>query len=72
MVAILQGLEGLVVDLRGGDNPQHELRLPLAVVRVDEVHHLRREQGLAAAGRNLEAEGRQRLAQSVPARLVDA
>ena len=43
MVAILQGLEGLAVDLRGGDDPQHEPRLPLAVVGVDEVHHFRRE-----------------------------
>ena len=72
VVAVLQGLQRLVVDLRGGDDPQHEPRLPLPVVGVDEVHHLRREQGLAAAGRNLEAEGRQRLAQSVPARVVDA
>ena len=72
MVAILQGLEGLVVDLRGGDDPQHKSRSPPAVVRVDEAHHLGREQSLATAGGNLEAEGRKRLAQPVPARMVDA
>ena len=72
VVAVLQRLEGLAVYLRGRHDPQHQPGLPAQVAGVDAVDHLRRQQRLAAAGRHLQAERRQRLAQAVAARQVRA
>ena len=71
MIAILQRRERLVVNLRRRYNPQHQPAIALAEARVHQVDRLRREQCLPAAGRNLQAERRQR-AQPVAAWIVDA
>ena len=62
MVAVLEGREGLAVDLRGWHDPQHEPGLPIEELAVDQIDNARRQQRLAAAGGNLQAERRQRLA----------
>ena len=72
MVAVLQRRAGLCVDLRGRYDPQHEPGPLSPVMRVDQIDDLGCQQGLAAAGRNFQAEGRQRLAEAVRARQIDA
>ena len=72
MIPILQRPERLIVNLRSRHDPQHEPAIALAEVRVDQVHRLRRQQGLAAARGNLQAKRRQRLAQTISTRKVAA
>ena len=57
MVAILQGIEGLVVDLRCRHDPQHESRLSFPVARVDEVDHF---QGAEIASSEISGTGARR------------
>ena len=61
MVAVLQGRQRLPVDLGGGHDPQNQPGLPVEQLAVDEIDHACRQQRLAAAGGNLEAERGQRL-----------
>ena len=70
VVAVLEGVERLVVDLRRGHDPQHQAAATLPEVRVHEIDHAGREQRLAASGRDLEAERGKMLAEPVPAGLV--
>ena len=68
MVEVPERPERLVVNLGRRNNPQHESGLLLPEVEVDEVDHLRREEGFSAAGRDLETERRQGSAEAVLAR----
>ena len=70
MVAVLQCRAGLRVDLRGRHGPQHEPGPLPPVMGVDQIDDLGCQQGLAAAGRNFQAEGRQRFAEAVRARQI--
>ena len=60
MGAVLERGEGLAVDLRGRHHPQHQPGLPVAERVVHQVDHAHRQQRLAAAGGDLEAERGQR------------
>ena len=68
MVEVPERPERLVVDLGRRDDPQHESGLLLPEVEIDKINHLRREQGLPAAGGDLETERWQGFAEAVPAR----
>jgi hypothetical protein len=70
MVAVLECRQRLVVDLRGRYDPQHKPAVSLAEVRVDQFHAFGRQQGLAAAGGNFQAKGRQRLTHAIAPRVV--
>ena len=70
MVAVAQMLNGLPVNLRGRHHPQHEAGLLLPVTAVHEVNRVRRQQRLAAARRDFQAEIWQRLADAVFTRAI--
>src|SRR5437667_3105291 len=53
MIAILQCAERLAVYLRRGNDPEHQTILRLAIVGVDEIDHLGREQRFTATSGNL-------------------
>ena len=62
MIAILEGPQRLIVDLRRGDDPEHQPPPPMQEPPVDQIDHPRGEQHLPAPGRDLQAEGGERIA----------
>ena len=70
MVAVLERIERLVVDLRGGHNPQHEAGLLAAVVGIDQINDFCGEKRLAAACGNLQAERGERFVKPISTRHV--
>jgi hypothetical protein len=48
MVAVAQGSERLIVNLRRRHNPEHETHLLLAVMQIHQVDGVRSEERLAA------------------------
>ena len=65
VVTVLERFERLVVDLRRRHYPQHQAAPAVPEVGVDEIDHPRRQQRLAAPGRDLQTEGGKLLAESV-------
>ena len=70
MFAVAEVFDGLAVDLVGGNDPEHEAGLFLAIDGIDQVNGFDGEQGFAAASGYFEAEVGQRAFDAVFAGLV--
>ena len=70
VVAVFQGLEGLLVNRLIGHHPQHQTRVALQIVREHPPHAGRSQQRFAPARRNLQAHIRNSAARAVKAAAV--